>query len=292
LTRRLLAAIALVLVPLAEARSQDEELDRSDEIRLARSAAGFASVFGITGMREMIEARVPERPIVRGMLQAAIDHQQLSFGEGSVTQTTDSVGLQLTLGGSFARIFDFGMRWIPIEQVRTQRTGAPTQVEDKSGGLDLAAKISLPLGSAAAIAPYAIFHFELGGHDLYGSRGVEAGSAFVFAFARDQVALHATLAYADRSGQASAFRFRVGASWVAVAEDSVLVHPFVYLDGVEPTDAGLGLRIDFGVQVRLFDSLVVSAAVYYYLVDDSSPPGTKDEGSWGVRFGLGLKFLF
>src|SRR5262249_39542879 len=156
------------LIPLAEARSQEEELDRSDEIRLARSAGGFASIFGITGMRELIEARVPDRPMVRGIASLAIDHQKLSFGDGSVVQTTDSTGLQLSFGGSFARLVDLGVRWIPIEQVETRRTGAPTHVDDKSGGLDLAAKLSLSLGSAA-IAPYTIFHLELGGHDLTGN---------------------------------------------------------------------------------------------------------------------------
>jgi hypothetical protein len=289
LTRRLAAAIALVLVPLAEARSQ--ESSTSDEIALARRASGFASIFGLTGMRAMVEARVPERPSVRGMLQGSADHQELSFGSGSVEQTTDSLGLQLTLGGSFARSVDLGMRCILIEQVETRRTGTPREVQDKSGGLDLAAKVSLPLGPAA-IAPYAIFHFELGGHDLNGGRGVEAGAAFTFTFARERAALHATLSYDDKAGQPPAFRFRVGASGVAVNEDAVLVHPFVYLEGVEPTGAGLGLQIDFGVQVRLFDSLVLSAAAFYYLVDDSPPPGTKDEGAWGIRFGLGLGAKF
>jgi hypothetical protein len=287
LTRRLLAAIALVLVPLAEARSQDEELDRSDEVRLARSAGGFASVFGITGMRELIEARVPDRPMVRGIASLAIDHQKLSFGDGSVVQTTDSVGLQLSVGGSFARFVDLGLRWIPIEEVQTRRTGAPTQNEDKSGGLDLAAKLSLSLGSAA-IAPYTIFHFELGGHDLTGSRAVEAGSAFVCSFVRDRVSLHATLSYDGKAGQPGAFRFRVGPSFVPYATDALLVHPFIYLDGVQRSD-GLALQLIVGFQARIFDSLVVAVNANYYLFDHSLEPGTKDEGAWGFRLTLGLK---
>jgi hypothetical protein len=287
LTRRLLAAIALVLVPLAEARSQEEELDRSDEIRLARSAGGFASVFGITGMRELIEARVPDRPMVRAIASLAIDHQKLSFGNGSVVQTTDSTGLQLSAGGSFARLVDLGLRYIPIEQVVTRRTGVPTQVEDKAGGLDLAAKLSLSLGSAA-MAPYTIFHFELGGHDLYGSRAVEVGSAFVFPFARDRVSLHATLSYDGKSGQSGAFRFRVGPSFVPYATDALLVHPFIYLDGIQRS-GGLALQLIVGFQVRIFDSLVVAFNANYYLVDDSLAAGTKDEAAWGLRFTLGLK---
>src|SRR4051812_30132876 len=100
------SSFAVVLVFASVARAQDEPL--------AARAIGFASARGITGMRDLVDARVPPDDVnIRLALRYSYDH--IDVESRRAERTTDRQYSELVSGASFLGVIDAGLRLRPFE---------------------------------------------------------------------------------------------------------------------------------------------------------------------------------
>jgi hypothetical protein len=288
------AAAAPPAGPAAPNAPPDKPDKPAAEKNDADRAIKLSNFFGLSGMRDMIDGRIPSGITIRGGFTWQNEEENLkgTFEDFS----SNRISLQAYGGVAALDLFEVGGR-LPFEIDHTTKgytlTGGHTRESGSSvGNLDLAGKIAIPVGPLT-LAPYAIATFPSGDPRFDKSTGFAVGGATTIAVFGSRLAIHANVDGAWRSGGQVAIDYRIGASIVPLATSVILVRPFLYLDGAQELDhaPGSNIRIAAGAQALLFDFLTFELGGDYRLLGTANPDSlSKDLGSWTVDLGAGVVF--
>jgi hypothetical protein len=237
-------------------------------------------------MRDMIDGRVPQDDV---SLRFALryDYTRVRLEGPLGTRTVDESAGEVAGGLSFLGVGDVGFRLYPFEYKST-----PERATDGVGDLDLAAKVSWTT-DLGGLAPYVTQELATGTTSLEHTYATEVGGAGTLALFEQRLTFHLNLAFDDRNSGKLAFRYRLGAAFVAFAEEDLVVRVWSYVDGLEYEGTpGSHLAIFGGVQTKLVGHFSIDLTLFYVLTDGTLVHGVRDVGSFGVRFSLGLSFRF
>jgi hypothetical protein len=275
---RSFSSVALILLLLAPARAEDDQP--------AKQAIGFSSSRGVTGMRDMIDGRVPQDDVsLRFSLR--FDYTRTRIEGPLGTRTIDEEQTEIASGCSFLGVGDVGFRLFPFEYRST-----PERATDGVGELDLAAKVSWTT-DLGGLAPYVTQELATGSTSLEHTYTTEVGGAGTLALFEQRLTFHTNLAFVDRNSGNLAFRYRLGAAFVPYAEEDLVVRVWSYIEGFEYEGTpGSRFTIWGGIQTKLVGTFSIELTLLYVLTDATFVHGVRDVGSFGVRISLGLSFRF
>jgi hypothetical protein len=305
---RQLVPFVLVLALAGLARGDDSEVDKEPTESSSEPVLNLASHRGLTGMREMIDARTP----------AGLWHIRVgAFFQGSDTETSVAGDIRSVerqrfeftsfVGASFLGHLEIGWRW-PFPEFehiddRLHDPSAPTNDPWPSthhtdtfaggGNPSLSAKAGWTLGPVS-LAAYAIGQTGGSRHmthkeDTFG----ELGGAGTISFANGLFAVHLNLSGLQLASRHLGweFRYRTGFSFVVVASETLAVRTFIYGDGQEAEGSrgsdywlGAGLQFQFGERFQLEltgDGRIIAGQL-------QSP--FRDEGTYSVA--VGAAFIY
>ncbi len=301
--RRLLAAIACSLALLAPALAGDEakgaaptadsssSSTSSDDADLAVKLPNF---FGLSGMQDMIDARVPTGLTIRGGLRMEQAMQSL---QGPILHFDQDVfSLQAYAGVAALELFEVGAR-LPFEFNRTTKGfkisgGNERQSGTNLGNFDLAGKISIRFGQLS-LAPYAVLTFPTGDPRFDQPGGGRVGGAATVSILHSILDLHANVDGAWVAGGNWAIDYKVGVSVVPLASKVLLLRPYVFLKGTQQlaNNPGSDVRVALGVQGLILDFVTVEAGMSYRFLSDTTPHDLPDDnGTWAFNIGAGVAF--
>jgi hypothetical protein len=289
------AALALALALTAAARADDDAWDPG------KTSIGFASVYGIGGMRNLVEARIPEPLSLRAILRYELLLQ--STASDTLVHSVEANAATLTLGGSFLGRVELGVHWsFYLEKTVTNETsgpGSPTETYRWIPNVDLAAKGGGALDwidsalDQLAVSPYVVGHVS-GGQEIQrldGYQALEIGLAGTVAFLENRLALHVNVAFTDLNAGALDFRYRLGASVVPVGFREFLLRLASYLDGLSGPP-GTTLRVAFAGQALIAGWLGFEISGDYTVFNGRLESGLRDNGSGGFSVGAGVRLTF
>ncbi|MEZ6188470.1 MAG: hypothetical protein R3F62_26145 [Planctomycetota bacterium] len=295
--------IALALVASAACAWADDDDDAKRALKLSGS-------LGLTGFRDMVDARTPGVLSVRGGLRYHVDVTDQDFkGAIDATRKAQRHELSLYAGGSLLGMIDVAGR-VPylITREETNRFGLPDLSADDDygwGDVDLAAKVSLSLGliDAAVFATGRIPSGEPAVRDL---GQFEYGLAASLTLFNHHFAAHGNVSGLQVEEGLSALRYRVGASFVLLDFDALLLRVYAYGDGIEYEGrANSDIDVDFGVQAILFEFVSVELGTTLRVIDGNfldkdtrrqliqqgiTDRHFDDDGTWAVELGVGIVF--
>lgn len=299
----LLAALtALALMSRAQALESDAE-----------PAIGLPSRLGLTGFQDMVDARVPSLLSVRGGLRYDAFVQNRDF-DGAIEAELDTEEHEFGayVGVSALGLLDAAVRFPFIYRRETAEVNGlpdPSGSYDQGwGDIDIAGKVAFGMGPIV-LAPYAYGKLPVGEPDVGDVAELEWGGAATFSILNQYVAVHGNLAGVNIEGGEMAFRFRLGASVVVFASDSLLLRVYGYGDGIEyEGQADTDFDIDMGVQAIFMKIFFAELGTSVRLVDagkidDDLKDGAgaaiqsvdkhfDDEGTWGLSLTVGVIFNF
>lgn len=311
--RHALLALSLVLAAAGLARADDasDAKDEAAEPKPAREdpCTNLASHRGLTGMREMIDARTPEgdwRVRAGAYFQGSATQTGV---DGDVrTSTRERYELTPYFGASFLGHLEVGVRW-PFPEVehtvnRLHDLAAPTpdpwpskhddELFGGGGNPSFAAKAGWTLGPVS-LAAYAIGQANAGSRlmahkeDSFG----ELGGATTISFAGGLFAAHLDLSgvHLETRHLGWEFRFRTGFSFVVVASDAAVIRTFLYGDGLEAEGGrGCDYSLGAGVQLQLGDHFQAEITGDGRLLAGQLQRPFHDEGTFAVAGGAGFVY--
>jgi len=276
----------------------------------AAEAIKLAGTIGLTGFRDMVDARVPDGLSIRGGIRYDLLVVDQDFS-GAVRATRKADRHEFTLygGASLLGLIDAAAR-IPYLYTDDEinRRGLVDRDADEDigwGDFDLAAKVALEVGPLD-VAPFVFGRFPTGEPDVRDLAEFHYGAAATFSFFGDFIAAHANLAGVQIEEGLSAFRYRFGVSLVGVATSALLVRVYGYLDGVEfEGRADSDIDLELGAQAILFELITVEVGASTRLLDsgfldDSAKEALAgqnvfdrhfdDDGTWQLQVGVGVVF--
>src|SRR5581483_3336841 len=201
--------------------------------------------FGVSGVRTLVDARIPPRSMLRGALRAL--YQTESEKSATLEHTTETYIGGLTLstalfghleGGFFAPFYTSKETTDHTFGQGTKTTFTPWithgSVGAKAGGsLDWIS----PDAKWLALSPYVFTHLSdsRGVKRYEGYQVLEAGFAEGVSFLEDQLAFNVDTAFVSLNGGKRGFRYRVGAMLVPppLATRDFVPRLTFYLDGLE-----------------------------------------------------------
>lgn len=262
----------LVLLLLATGPAQAEEGTSSSK-SAAERATTFAGSLGLTGMRNMVGARVPAGTwSARGGLRYDVLARRIRFN-GAIDTSRQLERHELSLYGSASL---FGLAEVSLrvpyvwESEDNNRKGLLDLTDDTDAGwanVEGAAKVSLGVGPIV-LAPYASGTFPTAEPALRELLELEYGVAATMTFLNHYGAVHANVAGFYVEEGLHGLRLRVGASFVVLATRPLLVRVFAYAEGIEwEGSADADLQAEGGAQVLLFEFLTVTASASYRILD-------------------------
>jgi hypothetical protein len=264
----------------------------------AERALKLANFRGLSGMQDLIDARVPTGLVIRGGVRLEEAHSDLHGHMFDFSQ--EKIDLQAYAGVAAFSLFEVGAR-LPFEIDHTTKTfsingGATRRSGDQFGDLDLAGKLSLKLGWFA-LAPYAQVTLPSGDRRFDHSTGAELGGAVSAALLQSRVVLHANVSGQFIDTGNWALNFRGGVSVVPLASKVLVLRPYIYLDGHSTFigRTGSDLSVAAGAQALLLDFIQVEAgASYRFLANGGNGPArdgpSNDTGTWSLSIGAGVAF--
>jgi hypothetical protein len=271
---RILLCLALVLAVASGARAQDAE---------GPDVIGFANARGLTGMRDLLDARTPSREALRLLARGGRDESRVVGPDGRVAFEKDE--MEVAAGVAFLGHFEVGLRWKAVEYVSTNGD-ATTGIGDS--GVTGKAGVTL---APVSVAPYFVQGFDTGAGRLDHTWYTETGAAGTLAFLEDRVALHLNLAFLNDDPGQLGFLYRLGVSAVPFAETEVVVRPFAYVEGVEREGTrGCDVSVAVGVQTRLLQYLGVTVDFQQRVA--TGTPHLVEHGTWSLRATLSLTIPF
>lgn len=296
---------ALVACALACAGASPARALESD----AEPAIGLPSRLGLTGFQDMVDARVPDLLSVRGGLRYDVLVQNRDF-DGAVEAEVDSEqhDFGAYVGVSALGLLDAAVRFPFIYRRDTAEVNGlpdPSGSYDQGwGDIDVAGKVAFGLGPIV-LAPYAHGKLPVGEPDVGDVAELEWGGAATFSILNQYVGVHANLAGVNIEGGEVAFRYRLGASFVVLATDGLLLRLYAYGDGIEyEGHADSDFDVDLGVQAIVAKIFFVELGGSVRLVDagtidDELKDGAgaaissidrhfEDEGTWGLSLTAGV----
>lgn len=269
---------ALVLVAPALARAQEDEP--------TKNAISFANSRGLAGMRDLVDARVPDADFaLRTALRYSYEREDLESVRGA--HVVEKEYAEVVAGASFVKVFDVGLRLKPIESATTDHVNHCAMADT-----DVAAKVSWT-EELFALAPYVQQELPTGSRRLEHTFATEAGGAATLAVFEQRLTLHANLAFMDQNAGKLGFRYRFGIAFVPWADEDMVLRLWFYVDGLEHEGTkGSEVVAAGGIQVRLFSVVTLSFTANGRIYDGALPPGIRDEGTYGVHAGVGLGLTF
>jgi hypothetical protein len=306
--RRLLTALACSLALAAPALAGDEAAGAaptagssstpsstsSTSSDAAEIAVKLPNFFGLSGMQDLFDARVPTGLTIRGGLRMEQSMQNL---QGPIIHFDQQIlDLQAYAGVAALELFEVGAR-LPFEFNRTTKGlkisgGSEHQSGSNLGNFDLAGKISIRFGQLS-LAPYAVLTFPTGSPKFDSPGGARVGGAATVSILNSVLNLHANVDGAWISGGNWAIDYKIGVSVVPLATKIVALRPYVFLRGVQQIDnnPGSDLRVAAGVQGLLFDFITVEVGMSYRFLSDTTPHDLPDDnGTWSFNIGAGVAF--
>jgi hypothetical protein len=257
---------------------------------------GLPSSFGLTGMRDMIDARIPAGINVRGLLRFDDETQNLSSSSQSYSQ--DLYQGNLIVGASALKLFDVGVR-VPLEwQVEKDRLrGDPTDrtSADGIGNTLVSGKVGFQLLPWLTIGPYVTAATDSGSSLLDKSNMLTVGGCGTFAIWEERLAAHVNMSTIFQDGGKWSFKYRVGGSVVPFASDPLLFRVFAYFDGqdyVGDRVQGSEASIYGGVQALFFKFVMAEVSFGWRVYAGDLPHAVKDESTYGLDVGAGVSFTF
>ncbi len=238
-------AAALALAPGALAEESDAE-----------PAIGFPGTLGLTGMRDMVDARVPAVLSIRAGARydvTVLEHKFRSAFRAARNQQSHE--FTLYGGASALGLLDASVR-LPFVYRRDgiEFDGQPSpraRYDQGWGDLDVAAKVAWGLGPVV-LSPFAFGKLPSGEPDVGDFARFEYGVAATFDFLNRYLAVHANLAGVQAEEGRQAIRYRLGASAVVWADEGFVVRVYGYGDGIEYEGSiDSDFDVDFGVQALL-----------------------------------------
>jgi hypothetical protein len=257
-------------------------------------AIKLPNFLGLSGMRDMIDARVPTGLTIRGGLRLQQAKESL---EGPLLELDrDTFDLQAYAGLAALELFEVGAR-LPFELDHTSKgvkvNGGHTRKKgDVFGDLDLGAKLSIKVGPVA-LAPYALATLPSGDRRFSKDAGGALGGAATVSLFDSRFAVHANIDGGWFEGGNLGIRWRFGVSAVPLATKILLLRPFVYLDGRQriETNAGTELRVAAGAQALLLDFITLDAGFEFRFLSQTTPSElANDQGTWKFEIGAGVVF--
>lgn len=308
----LLAALGSALsAPPAYADDDEDESPIRSETDAER-ATWFSSRMGLIGMQDMVDARIPELSL-RGSVQydaRFTDHDIQT--EIELSRQGQEHTLTFTAGASALGLVDVAIRG-PFEYTRydDQLKGVGDDPAGQTargwGDVEVAGKIAIGFGPLV-LSPYLWGRIPSGEPEVRDLARFEYGLAGTITLFNDYLAVHGNVVGLQESGGLSAFRYRLGASFVVYSEPDLLVRLYGYQDGVEfegePTS---DLDLEVGAQALLFDLITVEVggtlrlhhadrvdrATKRHLQRDlglTERAVVEDAEVWGLRLAVGLAF--
>jgi len=278
--------------PPAEAAPK-AEASTSSGSHSADLAIKLPNFQGLSGMQDMVDARVPEGLTIRGGLR--MEQQKTDLKGPLLDFSQETFDLQAYAGVAAMKLFEVGAR-LPFElnhQTEGNRSGGHNRWSSSNvGDLDVSGKIAICFGNLT-LAPYALFTLPTGQHRFDDVVGGRVGGAATLTALDSILAVHANVDGAWISGGHWVIDYRVGVSVVPLATKILLVRPYIFLNGKQAleTNPGSDLRVAAGVQGLLFDFVTVELGGSYRFLSQATPTefGT-DEGTWAVQLGAGVAF--
>lgn len=282
----------------------------ADDDADAKRALKLSGNIGLTGFQDMVDARTPEKLSIRGGLRYRVDVLENDFrGAIDATRKAERHELSLYAGGSLLGMIDVAARFpFLVTRDKTNRFGLPDLPSDRDhgwGDLDLAAKVSLSLGLVDA-AVFAKGRIPSGEPEVRDLGEFEYGLAASLTLFNHHLAGHANVSGLQVEEGLSALRFRVGASFVVLDFEDLLVRVYGYGDGIEYEGrATTDFDLDFGAQAILFGFVSVELGTTVRIVDggyldDSVRDALRgqgitdrhfdDDGTWALELGVGIVF--
>lgn len=291
--KKLLLASALALALAAPRAARAEDSTSSSE---GRRSVGFSSSWGLVGMRDLIDARVPSTLNVRGMVR--FEHDSTNLDSSSQTHTLDVYGLELIAGASALGIVDAGIR-LPFE-VRIERDafhGGPSRRVEANGVGDalLSGKAGFQLGPWIALGPYATVHWNTGSSLLEKTNELHLGGCATVSFLDDRLGLHVNITSVSYDGGKWAIGYRLGASIAPIANKDMVLRFFAYLDGKDYVGTkvqGNDARIFGGAQVLFLEFLTAEVSCGFKVDPGDLPSHVRDTGTYGLDVGAGVSVMF
>lgn len=296
-----LAACLIACAAVAHADDDDDDAKRA--LKLSGST-------GLTGFRNMVDARTPGTLSFRGGLRYLVNVVDNDFrGALNATRKQRRHDITLYAGGSLLGLIDVAAK-IPFvfDRQKTSINGLPDPRDDNDkgwGDVDLAGKISLELGPFD-VAAYALGRLPTGEPEVRDLAELEYGVAASFTIFNHHLAAHGNLAGLQVEKGLTALRYRVGVSFVILDFDTLLLRVYGYGNGIEfEGRADSDIDLDFGAQAILFGFLSVELGTSVRLLDanfldDSAKKALRgqgifdrhfeDDGTWAIEFGVGIVF--
>jgi hypothetical protein len=298
------ALVALSLLATTPAWAQEDApaapparkaADASSDEGVADHAIKLPNFYGLSGMREMIDARTPDGLTIRGGVR--LQQQKESTAGHLIEFDRERLDLQAYAGVALFSFVEAGAR-LPFEwnkQSKGFRTSGGHDRDDGSGvgDLDVAAKISIPLGPIA-LGPYLKATIPTSSSPHFDKhRGGEVGAAASAGLFGQALVFHANVDGGWRDGGWTSINYRFGVSVVPFATKILLVRPYVYLDGKQRLhdQAGSELRVAAGAQALVLDFITLEAGGDYRFLNDATAHGLGDDrGTWTFEIGAGVAF--
>ncbi|MBI3723188.1 hypothetical protein HY251_04420 [bacterium] len=288
--RRRFVGAALVFLLAGAARAEDQK-SAGD----AQAAINFPSSRGLAGMRDMIDARVPEKLAVRGLLR--FEHDSLNVESDAIAHSVDVYAAELILGASALSIVDVGFR-LPVEfrvDKHDIRGFSSRRVSANGvGDAELSGKAGFKLGPIT-LGPYATIHVNSGSALLEKHNELQLGGAAALSLLDDRLAVHLNVSEVAFSSGKWAIGYRLGASVVPWADDLIVLRVYGYFDGLEYAGTkiqGNDVRAAVGVQAIVFKFVIVDFGSYIRLYDGDLPRHVRDVATYGINFGGGVSINF
>ncbi len=301
--RKLVLLVALSIPCLAFAQDVKDGTDttetrppRESRDPEGKRSIGFASTVGLTGMRDLIDARVPSTINVRGMIR--FDNESLNLDSASQSHSLDTYDLDLIAGASLLGMLDAGFH-LPLQYrvVRDALHGGPSRRISADGVSDaeISGKVGFALGPWISIGPYATLHWNTGSSLLDKTNELRLGGCGTLSFLDDRVAAHVNFTNINYDGGKWALGYRLGASVVPLLSDFLLLRVFVYLDGkdfIGTRVQGNDTRIFGGVQALFFKFVTAEFSMGWKIYNGDLPVFVHDVSTYGIDVGGGVSFSF
>jgi hypothetical protein len=261
-----------------------------------RLSLNLPSSTGLTGMRDLIDARVPEGFSARGMIR--FDDESQNLDSTALSHSLDKYATQLVLGGSIFGAVDFGFS-IPLEiQSEVDKFhGGPLHrvTSDGVGDATFAAKGSFALGPWIYVGPYATLQLNSGSANLQKMNELTIGGAGTVAVYDNRIAGHLNFSSVSFDGGKWAISYRVGASYAPIATREILLRVFSYLDGKEYVGSrthGNDALLFGGVQGVFLGYITGEISFGWRVLSGTTLDHVKDTGTYAFDFGAGASIQF
>ncbi|HZV02668.1 MAG TPA: hypothetical protein VFF73_38530 [Planctomycetota bacterium] len=297
-------ALALLFSVAGDVGAQDDVDEKP--LTSGEASIGLPSFFGVSGLRNMVDARTPTRVDLRALLGYDWTRQDVT---GPVAEkTVDTSEGALTVGASALTFLELGAHF-PFYVVKRQTVDVFNQSSEKEESVGRI--VSLDLGLKAgrsldfitkslhwlSLAPYMLVHVTgaPGITRLDGFLSFEVGGAATVAVLDDRLSFHLDLAYAHIGVKTAAVRCRLGIFGVPIGvADDLVVRIGGYVDGLSVVKTNTRhdlLDVSFGVQGLLIKYIILEVTGGYRAYQGLSFQ-LRDRGTGGLEANVGGRIEF